>query len=143
MAVRSVGLLGGPADDLRTRLGVPLCERQRADFVRGTKWNHAGGGLLGIACTSTLRVQPQGKYQQANVSCHAKRSQNGHDVAARPELLAVQSVFSYFGEELFVACPLSELMFAVTLPSFLPCWRRNRLVNSMPAPYTANRAPME
>ena len=54
-----------------------------------------------------LGLKPEGEHQQTNVRCQAQSSQGEHDIAACPELLAVQSVFAYFGEELLVSCSLS------------------------------------
>ena len=65
--------------------------------------------------TCILGFEPQSKDEQANISCHAERSEDRHHVSARPEFLPVQTVLAHLSEELLVACALSEPSDAVTL----------------------------
>jgi hypothetical protein len=48
--------------------------------------------------------EPQREHQQADVRWDAERSQYAHHVAARPELLSMETVLAHFREELLVAC---------------------------------------
>ena len=90
-------------------------------------------------------LQSKRKNQKADVSGHAQRCQDRHNVAARPEPLPVQAILSHLGEELPVPCGKNVSRACRLSEGHLvgPCCRRKRLVNKTPAPYTANRAPME
>lgn len=64
-------------------------------------------------------LEPQNKDKQADVRCQAKCSQDGHNISARSELLSVQSILAYFGEELLVPCRLLGLLLIDTLLALL------------------------
>ena len=59
------------------------------------------------ASTSALGPEPDGEDQQTDIGRDAERCQDGNDIAARPELLAMQSILAHFGEKLLVPYALS------------------------------------
>jgi hypothetical protein len=97
------------------------------------------------ASTSALGPEPDGEDQQTDIGRDAERGQYGNDITARPELLAMQSILAHFREKLLVPCTLLVFAMCSRLQVWCvqPSWRRNRLVNKMPAPYTAKSAPIE
>jgi hypothetical protein len=84
--------------------------------------------------TANSCLQSQREDHQAEVSCDAEGSQDGHSISTRSEFLPAQAVFSHFGEELFISCVTLAVGLACPVLFIAPCWRRNKLVNRMPTP---------
>jgi hypothetical protein len=85
-------------------------------------------------------IQSQCEHQQTDIRRYAERRHDSNDVAARPELLAVQSIITDFGKELLVSCPSAlasmdtNSLYFVFKDRNIPCCRLNRLINRIPAP---------
>jgi len=91
-------------------------------------------------CTSAcvpggLGGKPQGEHQQTHIGRYTQGRQYRHDVATCAELFPVQAIFAHLGEELLIAWRVvSVCTCAGRSGCHRPCWRRNRLMNKMPAP---------